>query len=70
MVVNNTKTMCVLLSALGFSSDGYHEIGDKVEILVTKEALMYAMLSTEEDVQQMFGNTAGWQELILLWKDQ
>jgi hypothetical protein len=70
MVVNNTKTMCVLLSALGLSADGYQEVGNKVEIKISREALMYAMVESEEDIQHIFGDTQEWDELTMLWKNQ
>lgn len=71
MTVNNSKTMTVLLSALGFiENQDYKQVDDKVEINVTMNDLIYAINSTEEDVQNIFGTTDEWLELIKLcvWK--
>lgn len=65
MEVNNSKTMTVLLSALGFIEDkDYKQAGDKVEIYVSMNDLIYAINSTEEDVQNIFGTSDEWLELI------
>lgn len=70
MTVNNSKTMTVLLSALGFiENQDYKQVDDKVEINVTMNDLIYAINSTEEDVQYIFGDTQEWDELTLLWKN-
>jgi hypothetical protein len=69
MEVKNEKTMCILLSALGLSTpDGYEEKGEVIEIKISRENLMYAMVSSEEEIQYIFGSIPEWQELIALWK--
>lgn len=64
MVVDNTNTMVVLLSALGFKKDEYQIQGDKINLNVTTEYLIYAIVSSEQEVQYIYKDTKEWQELI------
>ena len=66
MKVNNTQTMQVLLSTL-MTAENFHEEQDKIVIEITREQLMYAMVSSEPDVQHIFGDTQEWDELTMLW---
>lgn len=68
MIIENTKTMTVLLSALGLEENvDYKQNGLMVEIKISKEDLMYLMVSSEADIQHIFGKTNEWLTLRSLW---
>jgi len=66
MEVNNTKAMQVLLNALNlkFKWDDFDE--NKIQILSSKHDLIYSIVSSEDEVQQIYKGSSEWSELIKL----
>ena len=63
MEVNNTETMQVLLNALNlkFAVDD-----NTITIQSSKKELIHSIVSSEEDVQNVYKNTSEWREIIKL----
>jgi hypothetical protein len=66
MEVNNTKAMQVLLNALNlkFKWDDFDE--NKIQILSSKHDLIYSIVTSEDEVQQIYKGSSEWSELIKL----
>jgi hypothetical protein len=63
MRTKNTKTMIVLLEALNVDF-GYDE--NNIDILTSKDDFIHAVLSADDEIQQVFGGSTEWQEIINL----
>lgn len=63
MEVNNSKAMLVLLSALGLKPLDY-EVNNKIILKINTSELLYYILSSSEEVQNIYGYTDEWKELI------
>lgn len=63
--VSNTREMRVLLNSL-FNSSKYRINENSIVIDVDKNELVYAINSCDDAVQEVFGCTNEWQEIINL----
>jgi hypothetical protein len=65
--VRNTKAMAVLLDALKLRSFEWDVNADKI-VIHNDNDLRQAILSSEEELQHIYGNTEEWLELVSLFK--
>lgn len=69
MRVKNTKAMCLLLEALEIQKCDLALKGDWIIIEITRNELAFAINSSDESIQAIYGDSEEWQELNqLIWK--
>lgn len=69
MRVKNTKAMCLLLEALEIKSCDLALKDDWIIIEITRNELAFAINSSDESIQSIYGDSEEWQELNqLIWK--
>lgn len=64
MILTKSREMQVLLSALRIKPDEYEILENSINLKINQQQLMYAIVGSDAEVQNIFGYTNEWKELI------